>query len=171
MRIHGITYPDVNNGLGCRVTLWVSGCIHHCKGCHNTETWDFNSGREFSKEDKEKLFEVLSKPYIKGLTLSGGDPLCSYNDVLELVKEVKSLFPTKDIWLFTGFNFNYVNENFNDILEYLDVIVDGKFVEELKDTSLKFRGSSNQRIIDVKKSLVANRTIVIDRLMEREKID
>ena len=141
-----MTYPDINNGLGCRVTLWVSGCVHHCKGCHNKETWDFNSGREFSKEDKEKLFEILSKPYIKGLTLSGGDPLCSYNDVLELVKEVKNNFPTKDVWLFTGFTFEYVKDKFQDILEYLDVIVDGKFVEELRDVSLKFRGSSNQNI-------------------------
>lgn len=146
MRIHGITYPDINNGLGCRVTLWVSGCIHHCKGCHNSETWDFNSGRAFTDEDKTKLFEILDKPYIKGLTLSGGDPLCSYNDILNLVKEVKEKFPTKDIWLFSGFTMDEIKNNYNEILQYIDVIVDGKYVKELKDTSLKFRGSSNQNI-------------------------
>lgn len=146
MRIHGITYPDINNGLGCRVTLWVSGCIHHCKGCHNSETWDFNSGRAFTDKDKTKLFEILDKPYIKGLTLSGGDPLCSYNDILNLVKEVKEKFPTKDIWLFSGFTMDEIKNNYNEILQYIDVIVDGKYVKELKDTSLKFRGSSNQNI-------------------------
>ena len=146
MRIHGITYPDINNGLGCRVTLWVSGCIHHCKGCHNSETWDFNSGRAFTDEDKTKLFEILDKPYIKGLTLSGGDPLCSYNDILNLVKEVKEKFPTKDIWLFSGFTMDEIKNNYKEILQYIYVIVDGKYVKELKDTSLKFRGSSNQNI-------------------------
>lgn len=146
MRIHGITYPDINNGLGCRVTLWVSGCIHHCKGCHNKETWDFNSGRVFTKEDKETLFKLLDKPYIKGLTLSGGDPLCSYDDILSLVKEVKERYTDKDIWLYSGFTLDEIKSNFKDILEYVDVIVDGVFIEELKDVSLKFRGSSNQNI-------------------------
>lgn len=104
MNISGISYPDVNNGLGCRVTLWVAGCSHHCKGCQNKETWDKKSGRVFSKEDKDKLFEILSKPYIKGLTLSGGDPLDSFNEVLQLVKEIRDTFgSTKDIWLYTGY--------------------------------------------------------------------
>ena len=146
MNIHGITYPDVNNGLGCRVTLWVSGCIHHCHGCHNQETWDFNSGRKFTLDDKTKLFEILSLPYIKGLTLSGGDPLCSYGEVLALVKEIKENFTSKDIWLYSGFTLEYIKEHFEEILKYLDVIVDGKFIKELKDVSLPFRGSSNQNI-------------------------
>ena len=146
MRIHGITYPDINNGTGCRVTLWVSGCIHHCKGCHNPETWDFQSGRKFTDKDKDKLYEILSKPYIQGITLSGGDPLCSYNDVLELIKEIKNKFPTKDIWLYSGFTFDFIKNKFSEILNYVDTIVDGKFIEELKDVSLKFRGSSNQNI-------------------------
>ena len=141
-----MTYPDVNNGLGCRVTLWVSGCIHHCQGCHNKETWDFNSGSEFTEDTKLKLFEALNKPYIKGLTLSGGDPLCSYEDVLTLVKEIKEKFPTKDIWLFSGFTMDYIKTHFKAILSYIDVLVDGRFVEELKDLSLAFRGSSNQII-------------------------
>lgn len=146
MRIHNITYPDINNGLGCRVTLWVSGCVHHCKGCHNPETWDFNGGREFTYDDKKMIFEILEKPYIKGITLSGGDPLCSYDDILILVKEIKEKFPNKDIWVFTGFTFDYVNKHMGELLNYVDVIVDGKYVEDLRDVSLKFRGSSNQNI-------------------------
>ncbi len=146
MRIHNITYPDINNGLGCRVTLWVSGCVHHCKGCHNPETWDFNSGREFTDDDKKMIFEILEKPYIKGITLSGGDPLCSYNDILILIKEIKERFPNKDIWVFTGFTFDYINKHMEELLNYVDVIVDGKYMEELRDVSLKFRGSSNQNI-------------------------
>lgn len=146
MRISGITYPDVNNGTGCRVTLWVSGCIHHCKGCHNPETWDFNNGVEFDLNKKEELFNILSKSYIKGLTLSGGDPLCSYDDVLELSREVKERFPEKDIWLFTGYTKEYIDKHFSSILEFIDVLVDGPFIEGLRDLSLAFRGSSNQKI-------------------------
>lgn len=146
MNINGITYPDVNNGLGCRVTLWVSGCIHHCHGCHNKETWNFNSGRKFTISDKNKLFEILSLPYIKGLTLSGGDPLCSYDEIFKLVKEVKENFPNKDIWLYSGFTLEYIQTHFGEILKHVDVLVDGKFIEELKDVSLPFRGSSNQNI-------------------------
>lgn len=146
MRIQGITHPDVNNGLGCRVTLWVSGCIHHCKGCHNKETWDFNTGEEFNDEHKTALFEALSKPYIKGITLSGGDPLCSYNDLLPLVIEIKEKFPSKNIWLYSGFTLDYIKEHFKEILNYIDVFVDGKYIEALRDTSLAFRGSSNQTI-------------------------
>lgn len=146
MRIHSITYPDINNGTGCRVTLWVSGCIHHCKGCHNKETWDFESGREFTDSDKNIIFDILDKPYIKGLTLSGGDPLCSYDDTLKLVKEVKEKYKDKDIWLYSGFTFDIIKRDYNEILNYIDVVVDGKFNEDLKDVSLKFRGSSNQNI-------------------------
>lgn len=150
MRIECITYPDVNNGLGCRATIWVSGCIHKCKGCHNPETWDFNSGRVFSDEDKEKLFEVLSKPYMKGLTFSGGDPLCSYEDVLALAKEVKEKFPDKDIWLYTGFCMPFIKEHMAGILDCVDVIVDGPFIEEQRDVSIAFRGSRNQVIWEKK---------------------
>ena len=146
MRIHNISYPDVNNGLGFRVTLWVSGCIHHCKGCQNSETWDFNSGREFTDDDKEIIFKTLSLPYIKGITLSGGDPLCSYDDILLLVKEIKNNFPKKDIWLYTGYTLEFIKDNLKEILDYIDIIVDGKFIEEQKDVSLPFRGSKNQRI-------------------------
>jgi len=146
MRISGISHPDVNNGLGFRVTIWVSGCVHHCKGCHNPETWDFNYGREFTDEDKQKVFELLDKPYIKGVTFSGGDPLCSYTDVFNLAKEIKEKYPTKDIWVYTGFSFEHIREHMSEILTYVDYIVDGRFIEEQKDVSLAFRGSKNQHI-------------------------
>ena len=146
MKIQSITHPDVNNGLGFRVTIWVSGCVHHCKGCHNPETWDFNSGRDFTDDDKEKIFSLLEKPYIKGVTFSGGDPLCSYKDVLSLARELKEKYPNKDIWIFTGFEFKFVEEHFGEILNYVDYMVDGKFVEEERDISLAFRGSKNQNI-------------------------
>lgn len=146
MKISGISHPDVNNGLGFRITVWVSGCIHHCKGCHNPETWDFNNGRDFTEEDKKKVFELLDKPYIKGVTFSGGDPLCSYKDVLGFAREIKEKYPDKDIWVFTGFSFEHVREHMSEILTYVDYIVDGRFVEEERDVSLAFRGSKNQRI-------------------------
>ena len=148
MNISGISYPDVNNGLGCRVTLWVSGCSHHCKGCQNKETWDKKSGRAFSKEDKDKLFEILSKPYIKGLTLSGGDPLDSFNEVLQLVKEIREIFgSTKDIWLYTGYTLEQINNSEKkEILPYVNYLVDGLFELDKRDITLKFRGSTNQII-------------------------
>lgn len=148
MNISGISYPDVNNGLGCRVTLWVAGCSHHCKGCQNKETWDKKSGRIFSKEDKEKLFEILSKPYIKGLTLSGGDPLDSFNEVLQLVKEIRETFgSTKDIWLYTGYTLYQINNSEKkEILPYINYLVDGLFELDKRDITLKFRGSTNQII-------------------------
>lgn len=148
MNISGISYPDVNNGLGCRITLWVAGCSHHCKGCQNKETWDKKSGRVFSKEDKDKLFEILSKPYIKGLTLSGGDPLDSFNEVLQLVKEIRETFgPTKDIWLYTGYTLEQINNSEKkEILPYINYLVDGLFELDKRDITLKFRGSTNQII-------------------------
>ena len=152
MNISGISYPDVNNGLGCRVTLWVSGCSHHCKGCQNKETWDKKSGRVFSKEDKDKLFEILSKPYIKGLTLSGGDPLDSFDEVLQVVKEIRDTFgSTKGIWLYTGYTLEQINNSEKkEILPYINYLVDGPFELDKRDITLKFRGSTNQIIWEKK---------------------
>lgn len=147
MKFQTITYPDVGNGVGCRVVLWIQGCTHHCRNCQNPQTWDFHKGRNFTKEYKEKLFNILSLPYIKGLTLSGGDPLDSFEDTLSLVKEIKEMFPDKDIWLYTGYTFEEIlKSNKSDILPFIDYIVDGTYKEELKDTTLAFRGSSNQII-------------------------
>ena len=148
MNYISVTYPDVNNGEGCRVTLWVAGCTHHCKGCHNPQSWNFKSGKLFTNKVKEELFKVLSYSYVKGLTLSGGDPLDSFDDVLALVKEVKSVFVDKDIWLFSGYTIEEIKNNgYIEILSYIDVLVDGEFKLELKDLTLPFRGSSNQRIL------------------------
>lgn len=147
MKYKSITYPDVNNGLGCRVSLWISGCTHKCEGCHNQSLWDFNNGKEFVDDIKERLFSILSLPYIKGLTLTGGDPLLSFDDVFSLCKEVKEQFPSKDIWLYTGFTMDYISHNeMSSILQYIDVLVDGKYISKLRDISLAFRGSTNQHI-------------------------
>lgn len=147
MRYHKMTYPDVGNGIGCRVVLWVSGCIHHCKECHNPETWDFNGGIEFTEKSYQALKETLSLPYIRGLTLSGGDPMCSYEDTLKLAKRVKNEFPEKDIWLYTGYTLQQLIEmGLTEIFSYLDVIVDGLYDKKLRDTTLAFRGSKNQNI-------------------------
>lgn len=152
MRFHDITTCDVNNGEGFRVTLWVAGCTHHCQGCQNPETWDFKGGQPFGKEAHDYLFSELSKPYIQGVTFSGGDPLCSAGEVTALAKEIKEKLPGKDIWLYTGFTIEQIeaNDKLKQILPYVDVIVDGKYVKALRDVTLAFRGSRNQRIISIK---------------------
>lgn len=148
MRFHKITYPDVNNGLGCRATLWISGCSHHCEGCHNPETWSFKSGKEFTQEYEDKLFDIISKPFIKGLTLSGGDPLDSFEDIISLLKKFREKFgDTKDVWLYTGYTMKDIYaKKFNEVLKYVDFIVDGKFEIGKKDVAIAFRGSTNQTI-------------------------
>ena len=150
---------DTNNGPGIRVVLWVSGCTCKCPGCHNPELWDFNAGKEFDDNAKNELREALSKPYIKGLTLSGGHPLednnCT-NSFYLFIKDIKKEFPDKDIWLYTGWKWEDICNHdiqWNLIRECIDVVVDGPYIEKLKNITLKFRGSSNQRIIDVKKTL------------------
>lgn len=147
MRYHKITSPDIENGLGCRVTLWVAGCTHHCEGCHNPETWDFNSGKPFDEAAKEELFSRLSLDYIKGITFSGGDPVDSYDDVLALMKEIKEKFPDKDIWLYTGYDFNaLIRSDRVEMLSYVDYLVDGEYKESQRDIAIAFRGSRNQHI-------------------------
>lgn len=138
------------NGDGLRVVLWVSGCSHYCKGCHNQVTWDPTDGLLFDESAKQEIFTELSKSYISGLTLSGGDPLFHGNRevISALVKEVKERFPEKTVWLYTGYRWEEIVDL--PLIQYVDVLVDGKFVEELKDDQLHWRGSSNQRIIDVK---------------------
>ena len=170
MNYQNITKTDFVNGKGVRVVLWTSGCTLACKNCHNPESWDESSGKPFDIEAKKELFEAIGKSYIKGLTLSGGHPLEEYNleDVYNLLKEVKSTFPNKDIWLYTGLsweNIIYTKESTNyselrkSIVSLCDVLVDGRYMDELRDISLPWRGSSNQRVIDVQKSLQENRVI------------
>lgn len=138
------------NGDGLRTVLWVAGCSHCCKECQNPITWDANGGLLFDEKAKEELFCELQKEYISGITLSGGDPLYFGNraDILSLVKEIRAKFPEKTIWLYTGFEWETIEKL--EIMEYIDVLVDGEFVVALKDTKLHWRGSSNQRVIDVK---------------------
>jgi anaerobic ribonucleoside-triphosphate reductase activating protein len=128
------------------VVLWVSGCKLHCSGCQNSQTWAFNSGIRFGEQDKEELFDALDKSYIKGLTLSGGNPLDSYDEILPLVKEVKEKFPDKDIWLYSGYYLDQIQRQFKEILDYVDVIVDGPYDENFRDIELHWRGSSNQKV-------------------------
>ena len=148
MRYHKIINCSVVDGVKVRCTLYLSGCSHHCKGCHNPETWDFNGGIEFDEKAKEELFSYLSLPYIDGVTRSGGDPMDSYDDVLQLVLEIKEKFTTKTIWIYTGYTLEQLIEDSKEtILDHIDVLVDGEYVEELRDITLAFRGSSNQRIL------------------------
>lgn len=153
MRYHNITKDDMLNGTGLRVVLWVSGCNHACKGCHNPVTWDINGGLEFDEAAKEEIFQQLRKPHIEGITLSGGDPLHPANrsGVAALIEEIQNAFPDKNIWLYTGFSWDEIK--YLPFLNHVDVLIDGKFMEALKDTSLHWKGSSNQKVIDVKRTL------------------
>ncbi len=153
MRFHNITKDDMLNGDGLRVVLWVAGCSHYCQECQNSVTWDPNGGLPFTEDSKKELFEVLGKSYISGITFSGGDPLYRTNEpeILELAKEIREKFPDKTIWLYTGSTWEQIRDH--EIIRYLDILVDGEYVKELRDTQLYWRGSSNQRVIDVKKTL------------------
>lgn len=164
MNYHNITYPDQNNGDGLRVVLWLSGCSHHCHNCQNPQTWDPESGILFNDDAKKEIFEQLEKDYISGITFSGGDPLYknNLNDLYELIIDIKSKFPEKTIWLYTGYTWEsifFLSMEHVDIMRAMivllcDVIVDGEYVDHLRDVSLHWRGSSNQRVIDVKESLL-----------------
>ena len=164
MNYEKIDKCSVSNGSGVRTVLWVSGCDIHCRNCQNPQTWDFNSGIPFTEETMQELLYDLSKPYIKGLTLSGGHPLDPHNapEVLKIVKRVKMVFPNKDIWIYSGYVWEDIikDETLRKILKYTDILVDGAYVDELRDISLPFKGSSNQRIIDVPKSLGQNKVIL-----------
>ena len=172
-----IKYFDIANGPGVRTSLFVSGCTHHCKGCFNEMAWDFNSGKEYTTDVEGEIISSLSPSFIAGLTILGGEPMEVRNQrgVAGLVKRIKADLPEKSIWLFSGYTLEELldvsnsrchGEHTMDILNIIDVIVDGKFVLELKDLSLKFRGSSNQRIIDMKRSLAENR-VVLSKYMEK----
>ncbi|MCI8353140.1 MAG: anaerobic ribonucleoside-triphosphate reductase activating protein [Clostridia bacterium] len=163
---------DVANGPGVRVSVFVSGCNHHCKGCFNEIAWNFEYGNEFTEETINQVLKDLDKDYIEGLSLLGGEPLEHSNQkgLLPLIKKVKEKFPEKSIWCYTGFDFEkdvmgnmYKNwDETKELISNIDVIVDGKFEQELKNPSLKFRGSSNQRIIDVPKSVKESKVIWAD---------
>ncbi|MBO5828755.1 MAG: anaerobic ribonucleoside-triphosphate reductase activating protein [Paludibacteraceae bacterium] len=163
MNYHKIEKTSIANGEGIRVVLWVSGCSLHCRGCQNPKTWDLNSGRLFDKEAKKELFEALDKPYIQGITFSGGHPLEPENveEVINLAKEIKEKFPTKDIWLYTGYSWEEIYyKQISRVLLYIDVLVDGKYIDEQRDLTLKWCGSRNQRVINVKESLKENKIVL-----------
>ena len=154
---------DIANGEGVRVTLFVSGCTHHCKGCFNPMTWDFDFGQEFTEETEKTILDMLAPSYIMGLTLLGGEPMEPVNQrgLLPLLKKVRELYPEKTVWCYSGYLFDkeLLGESrarcevTDELLSYIDVLVDGEFVLKKKNITLQFRGSENQRIIDVKKSL------------------
>lgn len=175
-----IDHEDVCNGDGLRVVLWVAGCSHGCSKCQNPQTWDPKSGILFDKSALNEIFEELEKPYISGITLSGGDPLYVQNldTILYLIYNIKKKFPTKTIWLYTGFTFNELMDNYKsyrqtpfeyrddewlerwEIIRRCDVLVDGPYIKEQRDITLKWRGSSNQRVIDVQETLKQGRIVL-----------
>ena len=161
---------DIANGEGVRVTLFVSGCRHHCKNCFNPEQWDFAFGKEFNQSVIDEILSYLAPDYITGLTLLGGEPFEQENQegLIKLLKQAKAKYPHKNVWCYTGFvldkelwgNSRASGKNADEMLKYIDVLVDGRFVEELKDITLRFRGSSNQRIIDVPTTLKKHEVVL-----------
>lgn len=140
---------DISNGAFVGVSLFVQGCHFHCKNCFNEETWDFKGGHEWTQETKERFLELINKPYIKRISILGGEPLANENveDVVDLMKTIVQKYPDKDIWVYSGYTMEAIKKRgLDDVLKYADVIVDGQYVDELRDIRLKWRGSSNQRI-------------------------
>ena len=178
MKYATIKKYDVANGPGVRVSVFVSGCNHHCKGCFNEEAWDFNYGDSFTEETIDEIIDAMAPDYIKGLSLLGGEPFEHVNQIglLDLVRKVKRTYPEKDIWAYSGFLFDRdivvkqcdIFPETKELLSYIDVLVDGKFDESLKNPNLYFRGSSNQRIIDVQESLKLGEVSEI--VLEKEKV-
>lgn len=166
---------DIANGPGVRVSLFVSGCRHRCKGCFNSEAWDFNYGAPYTAETAEQVLYAVGHSYIEGLSLLGGEPFEPENQeaLISLTAEFKVRYPHKTVWCYSGFTFEElmagkVGDKAAQLLNNIDVLVDGRFVEELKDLSLIFRGSSNQRIIDVKKSLEQGEICLLEGNWKRE---
>lgn len=169
---------DIANGEGVRVSLFVSGCTHHCPGCFNQATWDFDYGKEYTQETEQEILEALAPEYINGLSLLGGEPFEPSNQevLVRLLRKVKEQYPQKDVWCYTGYLFDrdLLEESrarcayTDEMLSMIDVLVDGRFVEKLKDIRLAFRGSSNQRIIDVKKSIPLGKVVLWESRIGRD---
>lgn len=170
MNYHNITYPDQNNGDGLRIVLWVAGCEHHCTNCQNQQTWSPQSGIPFDKNAMNEILNELKKDYISGITFSGGDPLHPQNvqNVLKIVDKIRVSYPTKNIWLYTGYTWEQImhpvitdinSEQLKmlqmrkELVSKCNVLIDGRYVDELRDISLHWRGSSNQRVINVQETL------------------
>ncbi len=167
MNYANIKEYDIADGPGVRVSLFVSGCRHHCKGCFNAETWDFDFGKLYTKETQDKIIELLDSPYIQGFTLLGGEPFEPENqsELVGLLRRIRKTYPEKDIWCYTGYLYDVDlpeggrvhTEVTEEMLSYIDVLVDGEFVETKKDITLKFRGSSNQRVLRLENGKVVER--------------
>lgn len=174
MKYAKIKKHDVANGPGIRVSIFVSGCNHHCRGCFNEEAWDFNYGNNFTEDTINEIIESLKPDYISGLSLLGGEPFEYINQqgLLPLLKKVKEVYPNKTIWAYSGFTYDELlkmkYEETKEILNIIDVLVDGKFVDDLKDPMLYFRGSSNQRIIDMNKTRKNNKIVLHEKNTRRE---
>lgn len=176
MNYADIKQYDIANGPGVRVSLFVSGCTHHCKNCFNKEAWDFSYGKPFTAETQEQILSYLDKPYVKGLTLLGGEPFERENQeaLLPFLRKVKERLPDKDIWAFSGYDFEkditgYMYREWEptkELLSMIDVLVDGEFIEEQKSLNLRFKGSANQRTILVQESLAAGKLVLYDLTVE-----
>lgn len=176
MRYAQIRSMDISNGEGVGVSLFVQGCPFHCKNCFNSDTWDFNGGKEWTEEIKDKFMELINRPYIKRISVLGGEPLAEQNldEVLSLIKEIRISFPKKTIWLYTGYSYSEIfrgqssclsQEGLNnfkrrEIIKLCDIIVDGKYIDEQRDLTLAYRGSKNQHCIDVKQSLSQKKMVL-----------
>lgn len=180
MRFASMRNLDISNGEGVGVSLFVQGCDRHCFNCFNPDTWDFNGGKEWTEETKNKFIKLIDRPYINRISVLGGEPLAEQNldEVLSLIKEIRIYFPEKTIWLYTGYNFDLLNSKYNEykytpfaanadewitrweIISNINVLVDGEYIDEQRDIALKWRGSSNQRVIDVKQSLAQNKVVL-----------
>ena len=176
MRFASIRNLDISNGEGVGVSLFVQGCDRHCFNCFNPDTWDFNGGKEWTEETKNKFIKLIDRPYINRISVLGGEPLAEQNldEVLSLIKEIRISFPEKTIWLYTGYSYSDIFrgqssclsqeglDNFKrrEIIKQCDVLIDGEYIDERRDITLKWRGSSNQRVIDVKQSLTQNKVVL-----------
>lgn len=162
MRYNQIRTMDISDGPGVRVSIFFQGCHFHCKDCFNSETWDFNKGKEFTDEVIDKIIELANHEYIEGLSILGGEPMHPINvlGTIALAKKFKEKYPNKNIWVWTGYKFEDIPNK--DALPFIDVLVDGQFITELHSFNLKWKGSSNQRVINIKETLKQNKIIIIE---------
>jgi len=176
MRYSSMRNLDISNGEGVGVSLFVQGCPFHCFGCFNSDTWDFNGGKEWTEKTKDKFIKLINRPYIKRISFLGGECLAEQNldEILSLIKQIRISFPDKTIWLYTGYSYSEIfrgqssclsQEGLNnfkrrEIIKLCDVVVDGEYIDEQKDLTLKWRGSKNQHVIDVKLSLAQNKMVL-----------
>ena len=167
IRYASIRSLDISNGEGAGVALFVQGCPFRCHNCFNPETWDFNGGKEWTKETEKQFIELVNRPYIKRISILGGEPLADENleDVLNLVNKIRLLLPEKTIWIYSGYTWAECMEHSirRDIVSKCDIFVDGKYVDKMRDVTLKWRGSTNQKVINVKESLAQNKIILESR--------